>query len=297
MDKVRSVDWVTEAGAGGAIDFAESADEEFDMELDNLTVEQVREGNPALFEAIREAAADEAPAEDAEVAEDNEGVAPAAGAASTAEEAKTAVPEKNMKPDEEGEEEQKAPPAAKGTKSGGPAGVPAPDGYVSKADFDALKAQLDGQAAENKAVKTKEALREAADHAADIVAEALSTSLLPLKGREYVAHKFAEATVAVDFGEAGEDLDLDFTYEDDDEMIEAVSAEIELIRALTGGGSNVRHLGAADDDDDDYTPSLRESKESDLLSRIEESDDLPKARDASSVEGYDAKVADIASRI
>lgn len=47
---LRSVDWVTEAGAGGAIDFAESAAERIDMtDIENLTAEQLREANPALY--------------------------------------------------------------------------------------------------------------------------------------------------------------------------------------------------------------------------------------------------------
>lgn len=285
MDKVRSVDWVTEAGAGGAIDFAESADEEFDMELDNLTVEQVREGNPALFAAIREAE------ETADIAEDDKESAAANNAAATPEAAKAATPEKAKEDDDEAKERA----APTGTKSGGPAGKPAPDGYVSKEEFEALRAAFEASQSETRQMKAKEAAAEARNVAQDIVAQALSTSLLPLKGREYVASKFAEATVAVD---TDEDLDLDYTFADEDEMVEAVAAEIELIRALTGGGSAVRGLGASEEDDDeDYTPSLRESKETDLLARIEENDDLPSARDAASVEGYDAKVADIASRI
>jgi hypothetical protein len=52
LKKIRSIDWVTEAGAGGAIDFAESAHEEFEMDLNNLTAEQLRDGNPALYAAL-----------------------------------------------------------------------------------------------------------------------------------------------------------------------------------------------------------------------------------------------------
>jgi hypothetical protein len=53
MDKVRSVDWVTEAGAGGAIDFAEAEyDEELDVDINALTIEQLREARPDLVEAL-----------------------------------------------------------------------------------------------------------------------------------------------------------------------------------------------------------------------------------------------------
>lgn len=51
--QVRSVDWVTTAGAGGAIEFAESAsDEEFEMDIKDMTVEQLtslKESNPAVY--------------------------------------------------------------------------------------------------------------------------------------------------------------------------------------------------------------------------------------------------------
>lgn len=61
---VNSVDWVTSAGAGGALDFAESATEqEFDImpDIDKITAEQLREGNPALYASIVEAAKAETP--------------------------------------------------------------------------------------------------------------------------------------------------------------------------------------------------------------------------------------------
>jgi hypothetical protein len=52
LKNIRSIDWVTEAGAGGAIDFAESANEEFEMSLENLTAEQLKDANPALYAAL-----------------------------------------------------------------------------------------------------------------------------------------------------------------------------------------------------------------------------------------------------
>lgn len=54
LAKIRSVDWVTEAGAGGAIDFAESADEETSTVIDpsTLTAEQLRDLNPDLYAAL-----------------------------------------------------------------------------------------------------------------------------------------------------------------------------------------------------------------------------------------------------
>jgi hypothetical protein len=51
--RLRSVDWVTEAGAGGAIAFAESAaSEENDMDIADLTPKDLREGNPRLYEHL-----------------------------------------------------------------------------------------------------------------------------------------------------------------------------------------------------------------------------------------------------
>lgn len=51
---VKSVDWVTQGGAGGAIDFAESMSEELDMDLNDLTADQLREARPDLVALIKE---------------------------------------------------------------------------------------------------------------------------------------------------------------------------------------------------------------------------------------------------
>lgn len=69
--KVNSVDWVTQAGAGGAIAFAESAaSEEWDVDLQQLTEEQLREANPVLYQHLvgigKALAADDAEAKKAE---------------------------------------------------------------------------------------------------------------------------------------------------------------------------------------------------------------------------------------
>jgi len=71
LAKVRSVDWVTEAGAGGAI-FAESAAEEFDMDIKALSTEQLREElrlREAAEAAVAEPPTEAAPAEVEPVAE------------------------------------------------------------------------------------------------------------------------------------------------------------------------------------------------------------------------------------
>lgn len=72
LKNIHSIDWVTEAGAGGAIDFAESASEELDMELSELTIEQLREARPDLFDqAVALAEEDEAALND-EAADDED---------------------------------------------------------------------------------------------------------------------------------------------------------------------------------------------------------------------------------
>jgi hypothetical protein len=266
MDKVRSVDWVTEAGAGGGITFAESADEEFDMDIKELTLEQVREGNPDLFAAIREADGDEGEAE----------AKPKDDAAAKPVEAKAATPEKAV--------EDKAPA---GTKAGEPAGKPTPDGFVSKEEFEALKKDFDAANAKLEKAETKEAEQSARSEAEAVIADALKDSLLPQKGKDYVTGRFAEARVGEDYG-----------YTDADALREAVGTEIEAVKALTGkSGSSVKGLGSTADED--HGPkTIREAKEADLFDRIMSSDTLPEGRTADEVPASLAdKADDMASRI
>lgn len=272
MDKVRSVDWVTEAGAGGGITFAESADEEFDMDINELTLEQVKEGNPDLFAAIREADIAEADGDDAAKPKDE--------AAATPEDAKAATPEKAVK--------DEAKPEAKGTKSGGDAGKPTPDGFVSQADFDALKKDFDAANAKVEKAETKEADEAAADDATDVLKESLKESLLPQRGQDFVTARFAEATI----GEG-------YTYADADAMKEAVATEITAVKALTAkSGSSVTGLGSSADEGDKEPTTMREAKEASLMDRILSSDDLPEGRKADEVpESLADKADDMASRI
>lgn len=264
MDKVRSIDWVTEAGAGGGITFAESADEEFDMDINELTIEQVREGNPDLFAAIREetATADKAKAD----------------AAAKAEDAKAATAEKAVKDEAD---------KAKGTKAGDDAGSPTPDGFVSKEDFDALKKDFDAASAKVTKAETKEADGVANESAQELIIESLKGSLLPNKSRDYILARFEEATL----GEG-------YIFAEAEDLTKAVDAEVTAIKALTTPvGSSVTGLGAAsDDDDDDGVKSIKESKEDELLDRIMGNDDLP--RDASNPAPSIAdKAEEIASRM
>lgn len=264
MDKVRSIDWVTEAGAGGGITFAESADEEFDMDIKNLTIEQVREGNPELFAAIREEA-DEAEAKPE--------------ATSKPEEAKAATPEKAV-------EDEK--PSGSGTTSAkaGKDAAPAPEGFVPKEQFDALKAEFDGVKATLETAKTKEAEAEARSVASEVIADRLKGSLLNNRARAYVVGRFAEAAV----GEG-------FTFAEADDLVTAVDAEIAAIKALTGDRpSNVSGLGVSGEDAEEKT--LVQTKESDIEKRLLAGDTLPEGRDASKVSESNAdRVESIASRI
>lgn len=246
MDKVRSVDWVTEAGAGGAIDFAESADEEFEMDLADLTVEQVREGNPALFAAIREDG--EPVAEEATLREGDEEQADEAAA--TPEKAEAAEPEKAVK------DEPKAKAGGSGEAKTKDA-APAPDGYVSKDDYDALLSKFDAVSAKVEKMEAKEAEAEALDHAEDIVTDRLRKTILPRSAREYVMARFAEATV----GEG-------FAFEDEERLIEAVDAEIEAISKVSKTNRPNLVKGLGDSDEEDSPMSLREAKEASIAERL-----------------------------
>lgn len=134
---IRSVDWVTQAGAGGGIDFRESAAEEFDMDLKNITPAQLREAlreRPDLRAALREA--DE--------------------------------PE----PQDEPEEPDTAPEPEPEPE---PAGVPTPDGYVTREEYEALASRL--AAAEDHDVKEAyiEGQRTAAEVVDEVLADSTLT--------------------------------------------------------------------------------------------------------------------------
>ena len=54
IGQIRSVDWVTEAGAGGAI-FAESEGDDMPVDWSAITADDLRENRPDLIDALREA--------------------------------------------------------------------------------------------------------------------------------------------------------------------------------------------------------------------------------------------------
>jgi hypothetical protein len=207
LAKIRSVDWVTEAGAGGAITFAESAAEEFEMDIKALSTEQLRE-ELRLREA--EAAVAEPPA-DTQVEEP-----PAAEPEAPAADATIAVVNLSVVAD--------APVVEK-----------APDGYVSREEFDALK--------------TKLATGEVKEAAAKALAEEMATSTLPKNAKEIVAARFTEA------GWGG-----GFVYTDEPAFRGAVKGELataaKMLATVGKGPSPVKGLGGAADSSVD---SIREA--------------------------------------
>jgi hypothetical protein len=204
LAKVRSVDWVTEAGAGGAITFAESAAEEFDVNIKTLSTEQLRE-ELRLREAEGEGATAvaEPPVEATEAPE----AAPEAEAAVEAPEAAV----------------EAAPEVAETTEA--PAAEQAPEGYVSRDEFEAFKASFAKQA------EVKEAAKVA-------VKAEVDGSVLPKHAKDVVTSKFAEAG----WGDG-------FVYTDERALRGAVKAEIDSAARILGSTpkpSPVKGLGSAE---------------------------------------------------
>jgi hypothetical protein len=218
LQKIRSVDWVTEAGAGGAIAIAESAAEEFEMEVKDLTTEQLREEL-----RIREAGAEPAPAAVAEPP----AAEPPAAAAEPAAEPKTEVDVK-VEVEPAGEPISTAP-------TGGTAPAAAPDGYVSRDEFNALVARL----------QAPEVIKESAK----VVVAEMAKSTLPKNVKDVVAAQFAEAG----FGGG-------FIYTDEPALRGAVQSELakaaKLLAAMGVRPSPVKGLGGASDATSD---SIREA--------------------------------------
>lgn len=202
FSNLRSVDWVTEAGAGGAIVFAESAAEEFDMDIKALTTEQLREEL-----RIREA--------DAAVAEP-ETEAPVEAAAETPEVEAQAETIETPEPTAEVVED-----VAPAMPADAPEAEKAPEGYVTREEFDALKKMLDD-------AKVKESN-------AKVVRSVIAESTLPKAAKDVVIAKFAESSVA-----------------DEAALREAVKAELTAAARLlsaTGRPSAVVGMGASSTED------------------------------------------------
>jgi hypothetical protein len=159
IEKLRSVDWVTEAGAGGAIAFAESAtgiNEELEVDITNMTVEQLnslKESNPALYEHVIGLA--------------KAAVAPAAPAAAPA---------------------APAAPAVEPVREAAAADAPPAWAAGLIATVEDLKGKVEGQTKVTEAVVAKDA-------AAKIVKAQIGESTLPAKAKATVEARFAEAKI------------------------------------------------------------------------------------------------------
>lgn len=166
---INSIDWVTEAGAGGSIDFAEADYEEMEMaDIAQMTPAQLREAAPDLYLAIREA--------------DDEDEQPKAGEPKEAAKTEAKADDAAAPKDEAKAEDAKV----------------AESGFASREEFDALKREL----AE---MKVKEAAVEAKGRANALVTSMLSESDLPRPAREYIADRFRESAVGEGFGYADDD--------------------------------------------------------------------------------------------
>jgi hypothetical protein len=212
--RLRSVDWVTEAGAGGAIAFAESAsNEEYDMDIENLTADELREGNPRLYEhlvglgkALAGIDADEKSAERA-----------AAKAAKDAEEKPPEAPAETKESDVED----------------APAWASALIERIEK-----IEARESG-AADTEATNAR--IAEAKVEASGVVSATLAESTIPGTAKEIIAAKFAEVTI-------GEGMD----FESKDDLIALVTSETKAAAEMLApfmAKSQVEGLGGTVEDE------------------------------------------------
>lgn len=265
---VRSVDWVTEAGAGGAIAFAESAAEEHDqMDIENLTAEQLKEANPKLYAEL--VGMREHDGEHGKSAE-------APGHNKTEADASTEIPKWDPGTPKPPSDPVVPPPADAPATDGGttatepatsteepasgeqPAAEPSTSqeaGTVTRAEFEALRRQLEAPA-----------IREAAKAA---IADELGKTTLPKKAKDVIAESFAEAG----WGNG-------YVYTDEPSLRRAVAGQAAMAAQLLAGGrpSKVTGMGA-DAEDEGSSMGVRES----VAKRIETrwgTERMPKARDS-----------------
>ncbi len=209
LKNVRSVDWVTEAGAGGAIDFAESAAQEHEdikMEIENLSDEQIKaEASRRGFE-FKEAEGDKG--------KDDEGTEAGTVAGGT---------ESNSEARAEADKDRAeggAVPSAEATSASEPAAeVKEAEAPAAEApDVAALvqKAVADALAARDATEEVKESARKA-------VAAELAESDLPKRAKDIIVDSFREAS----FG-AGS------VYTDEPALRKGVQGEIAKAAALLG---------------------------------------------------------------
>lgn len=243
LNKIQSVDWVTEAGAGGAIDsFAESAHEEFEMDLEKLTAEQLREARPDLVEAILA----EKPAETPETPVEETPVAEAA--------VETPVVEA---------------PVVEAPVVETPVETPVVEAAAETPVVDTRDAELEALRKENAEFKSKEADAEkviadksAKDAALKVLDAAIAESDLPSIAKDAVRDRFAESS-----------LGNGYVYSDDESLKAAVEKELgiqaKVIEGLVGKKSRVTGMGDAPKDH--ANDSVRESVRERLAARFGDS--------------------------
>ena len=243
IQKVRSVDWVTEAGAGGAIDFAESATtEEFDMDIDNLTADQLREANPKLYEHLVGLGK-------ALAAQDREETAAVKAAAKSEAEA---APAKGDTEAHESEAESEPETAIEETDD--------EDDLPEPAWAKDLNAKLTAFLAATEPDTGEEPDEPTQESAATIVAGVIAESTLPKSAKDTVEARFTDATI----GEGG-------NFADEAAVREAVQTELAAAEAIIGPfmkQSKVTGLGTVAEETEGKEKTIRESVEDRLSGRL-----------------------------
>ncbi len=180
LTSLRSVDWVTNAGAGGAIQFAESASEEFEMDLKDMTVEQVtalKESNPEVYKHLVGLAAAMTP----EGAPKGDPTDP------------KPEPEPTPTPPEPAPAPEPAVPAAEPVKESEAAAVKESSPVdISEADIRQLYTELKTEREARKATEDRVAATAAAQ---GIVKAVLKETTLPAVATSAIEEKFAEAAM------------------------------------------------------------------------------------------------------
>lgn len=221
LTNIKSVDWVTEAGAGGGVvAFAESAHEELEMDLGNLTLEQLREARPDLADELRDELlreadeeAEDSTEEDAEGAEE----APEGGDEEAPADEADAADESDNSADDADEAEVAEADEADATEE-----------PVAEANsvFEKRIAALEAKLAE---ADMREAAVGASRTGASLVEVSLRESTLPSFAKDQIKARFAEAQV----GEG-------FTWPDDETLRKAVANEIKFVGGLVEKVSQTR---------------------------------------------------------
>jgi hypothetical protein len=255
LDGVKSIDWVTQAGAGGAI-FSESAHEELEMELRDLTKEQLLDELKSRGIKVSEA--------DGESGD----TAPGSGPATTGA-PKTETTEQTSAATTT--EKTTTTPAGDGGDAGAKGGEPA--GGEPERIADMTLEQLVGAIAPRlvSAIGAEQAKVTEAERAATVrrteareaAGALIASSTLPKSAKQIIASRFTEA----DYGD-------DAAYKDVDALKKAVQHEITLTSRLLGiapRSSSVTGLGAVPEDESGT--SVRESVMEALFERIGPDDD------------------------